>query len=101
MLPTPWFRNTWTWGWSRLYGGPGPAYPKNGINDHVVAGAATVNPAKTGTKAALRYQLTPAPGGQCDGSGASRSGHRRSGKRAGGVDPDSPKAAGPGRPSSA
>src|SRR5262245_38305132 len=28
-------------------------YPKDGINDHVVGGAATVNPAGTGTKAAL------------------------------------------------
>ena len=41
----------------RLWGGDGPPYPKDGINDHVVAGAATVNPALTGTKAALRYRL--------------------------------------------
>ncbi|GAA1404107.1 MGH1-like glycoside hydrolase domain-containing protein [Catellatospora coxensis] len=33
------------------------AYPKDGINDHVVHGAATVNPAMTGTKAALHYVL--------------------------------------------
>ncbi|GIH08203.1 glucosidase [Rhizocola hellebori] len=31
------------------------AYPKDGINDHVVHGADTVNPAMTGTKAALHY----------------------------------------------
>jgi hypothetical protein len=47
----------------RLYGDPkGPPYPKDGINDHVVAGAATVNPAQTGTRAALRYRLTLASG---------------------------------------
>jgi hypothetical protein len=41
----------------RLWGADGAAYPKDGINDHVVSGAATVNPAKTGTKAALRHHL--------------------------------------------
>lgn len=35
----------------------GPQYPKDGINDHVVNGAATVNPRATGTKAALWYKL--------------------------------------------
>ena len=35
-------------------------YPKDGINDHVVTGAATVNPAGTGTKAAAWYRLTVA-----------------------------------------
>lgn len=39
------------------------AYPKDGINDHVVHGAATVNPAMTGTKAALHYVLD-VPAGQ-------------------------------------
>jgi hypothetical protein len=34
-----------------------PPYPKDGINDHVIAGAATVNPEQHGTKAALWYQL--------------------------------------------
>src|SRR5689334_7894746 len=29
---------------ARLYGQPGPAHPKDGINDHVVTGAATVDP---------------------------------------------------------
>src|SRR6266404_3854876 len=33
-------------------------YPKDGINDHVVRGAATVNPAATGTKVACWYQIT-------------------------------------------
>jgi hypothetical protein len=37
-------------------------FPKDGINDHVVSGAATVNPANTGTKSALHYQLTADPG---------------------------------------
>jgi hypothetical protein len=46
----------------RLWGIPGPRYPKDGINDHVVHGAASVNPARRGTKAALRYRLVVAPG---------------------------------------
>ncbi len=101
LLPTLWFRNTWSWGrpnrpvpvltgtpgrlaraapqprppgprratasrrrWSattrrnaqRLWGQPGTGlYPKDGINDHLVAGAPTVNPAGVGTKGALHY----------------------------------------------
>ncbi|MGB8021936.1 MAG: hypothetical protein WCF04_11960, partial [Candidatus Nanopelagicales bacterium] len=48
---------------ARLYGSPdSPAYPKDGINDHVVAGAASVNPERTGTRAAAWYRLTVAPG---------------------------------------
>ena len=40
----------------RLWGAPGrSAYPKDGINDHVVHGADTVNPDGVGTKAALHY----------------------------------------------
>ncbi|MEV4415170.1 glucosidase [Catellatospora sp. NPDC049609] len=39
------------------------AYPKDGINDHVVHGADTVNPAMTGTKAALHYVLDVPAGG--------------------------------------
>ena len=105
VLPTLWFRNTWSWvagrprpairardgalvaehaslgtrvltcggqpdlifcenetNVARLWGAPGPAYPKDGIGDHVVRGAATVNPARTGTKAAARYPLTVAAG---------------------------------------
>ncbi|HVE76120.1 MAG TPA: glucosidase [Actinomycetota bacterium] len=101
VLPTLWFRNTWSWGLdarkpsirlegdgvvaehhslgkrtlfagdepqplfcdnetnaAKLWGStPSPKYPKDGINDHVVSGAATVNPALTGTKAAVRYRL--------------------------------------------
>ncbi len=41
-------------------------YPKDGINDHVVGGAATVNPAGTGTKAAAWYQLTVPAGGSAE-----------------------------------
>ena len=41
-------------------------YPKDGINDHVVSGAATVNPDGTGTKAALRYRVTAAGGGKVE-----------------------------------
>ena len=37
-------------------------YPKDGINDHVVHGAATVNPAQRGTKLACWYRLRAAPG---------------------------------------
>ena len=112
VLPTLWFRNTWSWSDGgplpriegdgsalvvadhalagyRLDAAPGPGgavpealfcenetnaprifgtdpgtpYPKDGINDHVVTGAATVNPEGHGTKAALRYRLTvPAQG---------------------------------------
>ena len=48
----------------RLWGVPGrSAYPKDGINDHVVHGADTVNPDGVGTKAALHYVLT-VPSGQ-------------------------------------
>ena len=47
----------------RLYGSASsPRYPKDGINDRVVAGAATVNPDGSGTKSAAWYQLTVAPG---------------------------------------
>jgi len=37
-------------------------YPKDGINDHIVAGAASVNPARRGTKMAYWYRLSVAPG---------------------------------------
>ncbi len=47
-----------------LWGAPGgPPYPKDGIGDHVVSGSATVNPAGTGTKAALWYRLSVPAGG--------------------------------------
>jgi len=42
----------------RLFGAPAATpWPKDGINDHVVAGRDTVNPALTGTKAALHYRF--------------------------------------------
>ncbi|MET0740542.1 MAG: glucosidase [Candidatus Nanopelagicales bacterium] len=110
VLPTLWFRDTWSWGVThekpqmrldgdivaahtragvyRLAAGPGPdgalpqalfcdnetnaprihgieattAYPKDGINDHVIDGAATVNPDQTGTKSAWWYSVPVAAG---------------------------------------
>jgi hypothetical protein len=102
VLPTLWFRNTWSWGYAgfakpelqfrggaivagektlsgegalealfcenetneqRLFGVPSATpYPKDGINDHVVHGASTVNPEQRGTKAAFRYRLEVAAG---------------------------------------
>ncbi len=107
VLPTLWFRNTWSWEYAdhpepsmrltagrivadhsrsgplvlvgdgspeplfcenennaeRLFGVPNSTpYPKDGINDHVVSGAATVDPEHHGTKAALHYPVTVAPG---------------------------------------
>jgi len=48
---------------SRLFGTePITPYPKDGINDHVVDGAATVNPGRTGTKCSVWYRLTVEPG---------------------------------------
>ena len=103
VLPTLWFRNTWSWGYEgiekptlraeagqvvgesakagtlrlagdgnptllfcenetnteRLFGEPSATpFPKDGINDFVVTGAATVNSEQVGTKAALDYTLT-------------------------------------------
>ena len=101
VLPTLWFRNTWSWeagapkpsirlaatelvaehaelgtrtlsfagtpealfcenetNAERLFGSANSTpYPKDGIADHVLHGAPTVNLACTGTKAALRYRL--------------------------------------------
>ncbi|HVW97039.1 MAG TPA: hypothetical protein VHA56_13795 [Mucilaginibacter sp.] len=103
VLPTIWFRNTWSWGydsyvpelmadshgvievyhhrvgqlWLRAEGAPellfcdnetnlkrlyntdstGQFY-KDGINDHIVNGAKTVNPKKAGTKAAVNFDIT-------------------------------------------
>jgi len=49
---------------ARLFGTPGrSAYPKDGVNDHVVHGAPTVNPDRQGTKAALHY-VVAVPAGQ-------------------------------------
>jgi hypothetical protein len=113
VLPTAWFRNTWSWdvgapkpvmeatgatsarvehpylgtlelladkgpdgtepellfcenetNMARLYGlQPEAQYPKDGINDHVIHGAATVNPQRRGTKCAFWYKLEVGPGG--------------------------------------
>ncbi len=107
VLPTLWFRNTWSWeaeaakpairldgaslvaehpelgrrtlsfagapeplfcenetNLELLFGVPGTTvYPKDGIGDHVVHGAATVNPERVGTKAALHYHLEVGAGG--------------------------------------
>jgi len=112
VLPTAWFRNTWSWGddggrpglrasgdrsvaldhpivgsmeligaagpdgagpqllfcenetnLARLYGAAAVTpYPKDGINDHVIHGAATVNPVGDGTKCAFWYQVRVQPG---------------------------------------
>ena len=109
VLPTLWFRNTWSWGGGaepeiRLDGGelvathsglgeyhlsaaraagvdpvpllcenetnvraifggePTTPFPKDGIADHVVHGAPTVNPRGVGTKSAWWYEL-PVPAG--------------------------------------
>jgi hypothetical protein len=52
---------------ARLYdAAPTTPWPKDGINDHVVGGAATVNPAQTGTKAAAAYRLTVPAGGSVE-----------------------------------
>ena len=52
---------------ARLYGAaPVTAYPKDGINDHVVSGTDTVNPAGEGTKAAWWYHLTVPAGGTAE-----------------------------------
>ena len=40
-----------------------PPYPKDGINDYIVDGAASVNPERVGTKAALHYLLEVPAGG--------------------------------------
>lgn len=48
---------------ARLYNvHTGSAYPKDGINNYVVNGQQTVNPARTGTKAAAHYVVSVAAG---------------------------------------
>ncbi len=59
--PTPLFCNNES-NTSRLWGVDGDPYPKDGIGDHVVHGAATVDPERRGTKAALHYVVEVAPG---------------------------------------
>ena len=49
----------------RLWGLPNRSpYPKDGINDRVIHGLDTVNPDRTGTKAALHHVLEVEPGGR-------------------------------------
>jgi len=49
---------------ARLYNAhSGTAYPKDSVNDHVLHGADTVNPARFGTKAAAQYQYSVPVGG--------------------------------------
>jgi len=99
VLPTLWFRNTWSWaggGRKPLVTAAGQAiraehdelgvfylhteqtaellfcenesapaqFPKNGIGDHLISGAATINPERTGTKAAAHAVLRIPGGGQ-------------------------------------
>jgi hypothetical protein len=52
---------------ARLFGEPPTTpWPKDGINDHVVAGASTVNPDGEGTKAAAWYRMTVPAGGRAE-----------------------------------
>ncbi|HEY4190800.1 MAG TPA: hypothetical protein VGM28_10280 [Candidatus Limnocylindrales bacterium] len=52
---------------ARLYGQPPiTPWPKDGINDHVIGGAATVNPDRTGSKAAAWYRVSVEPGGTAE-----------------------------------
>jgi hypothetical protein len=65
-MPTPLFCENET-NVARLYGtAPVTPYPKDGINDHVVSGAPTVNPARTGTKCAMWYRLRLAGGASAE-----------------------------------
>jgi hypothetical protein len=60
--PTPLFCENDT-NYPRVFGGGATVpFPKDGINDHVVFGAATVNPAEEGTKAAWWYSAEVGPG---------------------------------------
>jgi hypothetical protein len=62
--PTPLFCDNET-NSARLFGSPSVTpYPKDGINDHVVAGAPTVNLGTTGTKSAWWYRCTVPGGGR-------------------------------------
>ena len=52
---------------ARIYGTAARTpYPKDGINDHVVSGSATVNPEQSGTKAAAWYRVTVPAGGSAE-----------------------------------
>jgi hypothetical protein len=52
----------WLFGSGVFAGAPATPYPKDGINDHVVRGDRTVNPDRTGTKAAFRHVVDVGPG---------------------------------------
>jgi hypothetical protein len=62
VTPTPLFCENETNGQRLFDCPPETPYPKDGINDHVVSGAPTVNPEREGTKCAFWYQLTVQPG---------------------------------------
>ena len=65
---------------ARLYGAdPVTPYPKDGINDHVIHGAATVNPVGTGTKCAFWYQVTVPAGADRRAAAPAAAGRRRAG----------------------
>ena len=52
---------------ARLFGHPSATpFPKDGINDHVVDGAPTVNPDAIGTKAAWWYRIVVQPGAETE-----------------------------------
>ena len=60
---------------ARLFGAePGTQYPKDGIGDHVLHGADTVNPDGEGTKAAAHIRLVVPAGGQARDAGAAHPG---------------------------
>src|SRR3954468_14718854 len=51
----------------RIFGsGATTPYPKDGINDHVVSGADTVNPDGVGSKAAFHFRVTVPAGGKAE-----------------------------------
>jgi len=50
----------------RLFGVASSPFPKDGVNDHVIRGAATVNPDRVGTKMAARYTLTVEAGASAE-----------------------------------
>jgi hypothetical protein len=49
-----------------FHGPPSTPWPKDGINDHVIDGSATVNPAGTGTKASAWFRIEVPAGGSAE-----------------------------------
>lgn len=47
---------------ARLYNGENHSFVKDGINDYIIQGTDSINPAREGTKAAAHYVLELAPG---------------------------------------